>query len=309
MEAVFISRIKRVGKEDTLREKIIRIPVLILLISANLILLFTYIYENVSALRVNAQQMEQVLDLYKEVNITFRQQPSGALKRFKALALEPADLDAMVQSFLDDADFDLTYIYGAKTQYNSGSMVLIADWEDHSIAYRNTAIGSKEQEEPWRQVVLSDEQRLMLETVARKFAQRWLGNDVIATGWVRSAETLTVTFAQVASGVIYYFNAISVTVVQEGVQSAEIQYWSVQGDGDEVDTMPIDEMLYLQLKTIRQQTMNVLGGMGEKQGDTVLSIMNGYSIEVMDGDTATALPTMTMLMESGKQWRRSYCHE
>lgn len=285
-----------------MRERIIRIPLLILLLLLNLGLLIANVNSRIQRYSVSPQEMEQVQKLYEDSGIDFKAQPSMRGKQRSALEIGPADLDAMVQEFLGDREYSLTYIYGAKTQYNAGSTVLIADWDSHSISYRDTEVVSEDAKEPWRNV-LTEEEQLMLETVAMRFAQRWMGENVLITSWTRSGDTLTVNFAQMEDQEVYYFNSMQVVVLRGGIQSAELSYWKVLGSGETVDAMPMDEMLYRALDAILYSEHT------RAEEDTVNDILDGYSLETVYGDRGLAMPTMTMIMESGKQFVLSYCHE
>ncbi len=285
-----------------MREKVIRIPLLILLLLLNLALLIANINSRIQRYRVNPQEMDRVQAMYEDNGISFKKQPSSLRRLQSSLEIGPADLDAMVQDFLGNKEYSLTYIYGAKTQYNAGSTILIADWESHSISYRDTEVVSEESLESWKNV-LTEEEQLMLETVAMRFAQRWMGEDVLITSWTRSGDTLRVTFAQMDDEEVYYFNSMTVVVLRSGIQSAELSYWRILGNGDPVDAMPMDEMLYRGLDDILSSDR------GRTETDTVNDILNGYTLEAVYGDTGLAMPTMTMIMDSGKQFVLSYCHE
>ncbi|MCF0135447.1 MAG: hypothetical protein HUJ69_03390 [Lachnospiraceae bacterium] len=283
-----------------MRKRIIYIPVLTALIGVNLVLLIMLVGEKQGTSRVGTRELARVVAMYEEAGITFRAQPSAFSGVHEELILGSADLDSMVLDFLEGAQYSMTYIYGAKTQYNSGSAVLLADWDRHSISYKDSGV-MPEQSDMSLQPVLTEEEQLMLEAVARRFAQKWLGEDVIAVGWTRSGSTLTVSFAQIVDERIYFFNSASVTVIREGIQAAEISYWEAGSYGDVRETLPMDEVLYRLLQDIRSKNQG--------QTDEVRTLMDGYVIDSMDGNRAVAGPTLTLIMESGKQYRSSYCHD
>ena len=287
-----------------MREKWIRWPILILLILLNAGLFVFYLTERRGANTASVQEINRVVDLYGQEDITFKKQPAGTVSPRTILTLGSADLDQMVIDYLQGADYDLTYIYGAKVQYNSDSLVIIADWDDHSITYRDNLADDNPEGIIWGRVLSEDEQ-LRLETAARTFAQKWLGDSVVVTSWIRSGEILTVTLCQVREDQIYYFNNAEVTVNRKGISEARIEYWNVVGENAGVDPIPMDEMLYAALNMIKSDENMIR----RNTGDQVISLTDGFEILSYEGEEITALPCLTLVMESGRQFHLSYVRE
>ena len=193
---------------------------------------------------------------------------------------------------------EISYVTSRSTKEKT----LVADWQAHSIVYTDIELNKKDllqsREGAMYQTPLTTEERLMLEQVGRTFASKWLGEALHLTQWRQSGQRLTLEFHPVEGESILFYNSVEMEVTKDGVIRAIITMWRTDTDGETLTTMPLDEILFEQLKFMNED----LKTSSERTEDTVTAIIPGYEIISQDGETAVAVPNITIVLESGLQY-------
>ncbi len=283
-----------------MKGKLIQTLVLILLVVLNLILLILYLVELRSTRMITQESIDRVVALYEAENLSFEAQIGRTVKSRETISLKAADLDGMVTKYLGSRDYNRTYIYGNKIQYRTETLVLLADWSAHSISYRDSAFEKTEEESPPHKLTAQEQEMLM--AAGRRFAQQWLGEEVMLMSMVGTDGVLTMTFCQLQSGELMYFNKVAVTLVPGGVRSAEIQYWDIDSEQTRIESKPVDELLYQMLPEICAD----LAKSPDRESDTVEELIDGYEIISLSRDTAIACPNLTLVLTSGNYYHLRY---
>jgi hypothetical protein len=288
------------------RVRKLQIILIVWLLCLNLVLGLYSAVEKRQADEISTSQLDRILDLYRDNGITFQKKPSRRIVSWRALQLGPADLDGLVRDFLGDLPYEQTFIYESRAQYVSDDRTITVDWSQHSISYQDLSIApsgsARVSGSSIPQGSLTPQETMMLEEIGRRFAARWLGENVFLQSSVPRGNYLDMTFCQMDEGRIYYFNRIRLSVSQKGIGTASMVIWDVTGRGEKLDTMPADEMLYAQLSDILAEGQED----GTKITDTVTGIYDGYEIEEQTDQKATAVPDQTLVLSSGKTVRLSY---
>ena len=283
-----------------MKGKLIQTLILILLIGLNLTLLVLYLVELRRTRLVTQEAVDRVVALYEAEQVEIHTEIPQTVKRREAIALRAADLDGMVVRFLGDAEYSRTYIYGNKIQYRSGTAVLMADWGAHNINYRDSAY-EENVESSGSDGELTEAEREMLMAAGRRFAEKWLGEDIMMMSSSGVGQVLTMTFCQLQEGELMYFNRVSVTLVPGGVRLAEIQYWDVDSGETKIESKPIDELLYQMLPQVSADMKRL-----QVESDSVEEMLDGYEIISYTRDTAIAYPNLTIVLGSGRYYHLRY---
>ncbi|MBQ7058520.1 MAG: hypothetical protein IJM83_04365 [Firmicutes bacterium] len=270
--------------------RVVRFMILGSLLLLNLLLLFYSWRRSRNEKMVSQDQMDAVLSLYEEKEVTFAEIPDAVNPGFTALELKTADVDLMTERFLGKESFDKSYIYGSKVQYNSGSITLLTNRPAHTITYTDESIKAWQAPED-----LTDEALFsMLQPLARRFAEKWL-DSVFLSEWRQDDNGYRFIYRQLEGDQIYYFNSISLLVTMDGVKTAVLTVWEVSAEGKPLVTLPKDEMLYAGL--------NKMIELRETPG-TIERMYDGYVIDSTESDgsdeTAVAVPVQTMILSSGR---------
>ena len=277
-------------------QRTVRWLILGLLLGLNLMLLIYQFSSSRAEEMVSGEQMEAVFKLYRQDQVTFSEMPDGSNPVFYYLRLSTADVDRMAERFLEGESYDKSYIYGSKVQYKHGSVTLLSNRPQHTLTYTNDAI--TEWEAP---PGLAEEELItMLQPVARRFAENWLG-EVYLSEWRKDVYGYRFVYRQLKNGLIYYFNSISLVVTMDGVKAAVLTVWDVDEQTERVESLPADEMLYAGLRKILEQ--------GEAPGN-VSRIYDGYIIGSVAGaagaEEAVAVPVQTLIMDTGRSITTRY---
>ncbi|MBO6159831.1 MAG: hypothetical protein J6P72_11330 [Firmicutes bacterium] len=281
--------------QRTLRQLIIG-----MLAALNLVLAVFLIRSYTKTDSASATHLDEVLLLYERAGLSFEETPVPSYKTWTELQLGTADLDQMVENYLDSqmiTSYRKSYIYGAKAQYQTDSLTFLTNRPQHTITYTNDAAA------PWKmpQGLTEDELMSMIQPLARRFAESWLG-DVFLSEWRKDENGYRFVYRQMKEDQIYFFNTISLLVTMEGVRTAVVTVWDINGSAGSIQAIPQDEMLYAGLIQI--------GNAGEAPGH-VERISDGYviaSTSAHEGEqTARAVPVQTIYLSSGRSFTTRYC--
>lgn len=289
-----------------MRVRKLQILILVWLVCLNLVLTAYIAVRQQETNQISTSQLDKILDLYRENGITFQIKPSRRIVNWRALQLGPADLDSRVREFLGDLPYEQTFIYESRAQYLTDDLMITVDWSQHSIRYQDLAIAPAGSTQISGSSIpkgsLTAQQTMMLEEIGRRFAVRWLGENVFLESSKPQGGRLSLTFCQMGDGCIYYFNRMRIVVSPKGVETASMVIWDVTGKGEKLDTMPADEMLYAQLSNILAEEPED----GTKISEVVTGLYDGYEIEEQTDQKATAVPDQTLVLLSGKTVKLSY---
>ncbi|MCI8632806.1 MAG: hypothetical protein HFE64_04920 [Lachnospiraceae bacterium] len=271
--------------------------ILILLLCLNLFLCGYYVYQRDRMNRVPAEKIQQIVNLYEENQIDFAFEPEGESAQGRYLLLGEADLDKLAETVLDTG-YDKSYIYGSKVQYRAGSVTVITDWQKHQIVYTDeTGEPAEKEKNSWQEKELSEEERQqLLLPIARSFAQKWLGEQVYFAESERREDKFYFVFCQMREGAVLYFNQIEIYMAPQGVTSAVLTYWGIEGESEKsYNLLPMDEILYAQLGMIKKE-------MKEDTRETVVQVLEGYELASKEKESL-GVPALTIVLESGKKYR------
>lgn len=285
-----------------MQSKTVRVLVILLLTILNIGLLIYYVQDRLEKTRLSPKDVARITSFYEDAGITFDTTIPTKNLTYRSWLLKDEDLDEAVLSFLGSEIYNKTYIYGAKVQYTAGNIMMVADWQRHSISYTDTALSEETSgTEPERIIfepALTISERGMLEQVGRTFAARWLGEDLHLSQWKQSGQKLYLEFHPLRDGVILHFNTVEMEVTKEGIVWASIVLWRVDSEQETLVTMSIDEVLFEELKEIRQD----LNENPDRSADEVTMILTGYEIESQEEEKAIAVPNLTVVLKSGMQY-------
>jgi len=277
-----------------MREKWVKLAVILLLVALDAGLLIYFIRTQRSESEVPAEVMSQVESLYEKagINLTADMSEFGKNEEWYSLELETADLDQMVESFLGEQEFSRSYLYGSKTQYTLGTISITTSREQHTITYRDSSVGGGNHLD---MPLSGEENRAILRSVARRFAVRFMGDEVYLSEERRDQEGYRFTYHQMSGDTVYYFNSMTLLVTQEGVKSAVLTYWEVAGEGESLQTLTPDEALYAALYELTDGKSSVSVLL------TVSEIHNAYVISAQTSAEAVAVPELVLQTTSGKE--------
>lgn len=285
-----------------MQSKTVRVLVILLLTILNIGLLIYYVQDRLEKTRLSPKDVARITSFYEDAGITFDTTIPTKNLTYRSWLLKDEDLDEAVLSFLGSEVYNKTYIYGAKVQYTAGNIMMVADWQRHSISYTDAALSEETSgTEPERIIfepALTISERGMLEQVGRTFAARWLGEDLHLSQWKQSGQKLYLEFHPLRDGVILHFNTVEMEVTKEGIVWASIVLWRVDSEQETLVTMSIDEVLFEELKEIRQD----LNENPDRSADEVTMILTGYEIESQEEEKAIAVPNLTVVLKSGMQY-------
>lgn len=303
-----------------MKERWIRISIIALLVVLNVFLLVMYLEMKYQDRYVPEEAISRIEELYHREGISFEVPIPRTNPSFSELRLTGAEVDKLTEAFLGGQEYDKSYIYGSKIQYDAGEVQIISDQRQHSATYENEAIDSPYTEREGEILVVTDgaeevidleQERELVQSVARYFASRWLGSDLYLDSVSFTADGFVFTYDQMAKDQIYFFNHITITASRRGVSSASLVYWDISGTGEELSVLSADEILMVQLRQIKEaapaESPETHEGEMEEQGARrVTSLMNGYSIVSIEGGSALARPLQQLILDDGSAYRAGY---
>ena len=246
------------------------------------------------------ERLNQVLALYEQAGITFQETPQESSRIVRnRLELSTADVDAIVEAFLGEEIYSKSYIYGSKVQYQKDDITILTNRPQHTITYTDESVSAWTPPEGLSETELTS----MIQPLARRFAENWLG-EVYLSEWRQDENGYRFVYRQMIEDEIYYFNTISLVVTMDGVRTAVITIWNVDGTGESLQGLPQDEMLYSGLiqitasSTVQAQVERVFDG-----------YVIGKTVTSSGEQTAVAVPVQTIRLVGGKSVITRYSGE
>ncbi len=285
-----------------MNEKKMGLVILILLIALNLVLFGYYCYQNITENWVPKERIDKVRELYRKSGVELKTEPERKNTGQAILNLGEANLEQMAEEYLRGS-FEKSFIYGSKVQYTSGNLSILTDRKNHSITFVDQmkavpdAMGKSESMEEWAKMqrITEEEAQVLMRENATKFAREWMGDDIKLLKTEIRDKGYEYTFHPMREEMVLYFNELKVWVVNGNVVSAEMIYWEVTDEaGESYTPMPIDEILYALLGSIRED-------MEEGEKDEVIQIINGYQMVKLE-EKIKAVPSITVVLKSGKEY-------